>query len=121
MNPRKRQASDTLPCRRHKQPRLTLKGYSGGKPSPTEKEGLLSRWNRFRMDFVSLSADTLTVIFSSLWYFEYINECRRLIISFRNNTTRAKQSERRRIPKFVELVELLRPSTNIFASHQPST
>ena len=92
MNPRKRQASDTLPIRRHKQPRLTLKGYSGDKPSPTEKEGLLSRWNRFRMDFVALSADTLTVIFSSLWFNEYIYEFRRLIISFRNNTTRAKQS-----------------------------
>lgn len=72
MNPRKRQASDTLPIRRHKQPRLTLKGYNGGKPSPSEKEGLLSRWNRFRMDFVALSADTLTVIFSSLWFIGYL-------------------------------------------------
>ena len=68
MNPRKRQAPDTLSARRHKQPRLTLKGYSGGKPSPSEKEGLLSRWNRFRMDFVTLSADTLTCILSSLWF-----------------------------------------------------
>ena len=67
MNPRKRQAPDTQStCRRHKQPRLALKGYGGGTPSPSEKEGLLSRWNRFRMDFVALSADTLTVIFSSL-------------------------------------------------------
>ena len=121
MNPRKRQASDTLPIRRHKQPRLTLKGYSGGKPSPSEKEGLLSRWNRFRMDFVALSADTLTVIFSSLWFIGCIYEIRRLIISFRNNTARVKQSKRSRIAKFLELVELLHPSTNLFASRQPST
>ena len=121
MNPRKRQASDTLPIRRHKQPRLTLKGYSGGEPSPTEKEGLLSRWNQFRMDFVALSADTLTVIFSSLWFIGYINEFRRLIISFRINTTRTKQSERNGVPEPPEPVKPLHSSTNLFAGHQPST
>jgi hypothetical protein len=68
MNPRKRQAPDTPSARRHKQPRLALKGYRGGKPSPSEKEGLLSRWNRIRMDFVTLSAETLTVVLSSLWF-----------------------------------------------------
>lgn len=68
MNPRKRQAPDTPSTRRNKQPRLALKGYNGDKPSPSENEGLLSRWNRFRMDFIALSTDTLAVIFSSLWF-----------------------------------------------------
>lgn len=68
MNPRKRQAPDNISTRRHKQPRLALKGYDGGTPSPSEKEGLLSRWNRFRLEFYSLSVDTFTIIFSSLWF-----------------------------------------------------
>ena len=68
MIPRKRQAPDTLPARRNKQPRLALKGYNGATPSPSEKEGLLSRWNRFRMDFIALSTDTLAVIFSSMCF-----------------------------------------------------
>ena len=68
MTPRKREAPDTLSTRRHKQPRLALKGYGGGTPSPSEKEGLLSRWNRLRMDCLSLSFDTLIQILSSPWF-----------------------------------------------------
>lgn len=45
MNPRKRRADEPLlPLRMPKQPRTTLLGHNGENPSPSQHEGILSRW-----------------------------------------------------------------------------
>ncbi|KAF8971539.1 hypothetical protein BDZ97DRAFT_1753332 [Flammula alnicola] len=67
MNPRKRQAHQPLlPIQRPKQPRLALQGYDGGAPSPSEKEGIRSRWLSFAKEFTVLLTDTFEVILPSI-------------------------------------------------------
>lgn len=63
MNSRKRQAPEPLlPLRFPKQPRLALVGYNGGAPSPSEKEGILSRWLKVGNEVAKLTYDTVMIL-----------------------------------------------------------
>ncbi|GLB36383.1 putative cysteine proteinase [Lyophyllum shimeji] len=63
MNPRKRQAAETLlPLHSAKQRRTRMTGYDGGNPSASEEAHLLSRWKRFGKEFGDLALDTFKTI-----------------------------------------------------------
>jgi hypothetical protein len=63
MNNRKRAAQEPLlPIRAAKQPRVTTHRLDGDPASPSEYQGILSRWISLGQDFFKLSVETVFYI-----------------------------------------------------------